>query len=144
MSFLCIVKHIFIETPGLNEIISFNLQHFLYLSFCRETKHLDKYCFCFVLVFWHNWYWLQIMFLSNSLEKTLMLRKIEGKGRRKRQCHRINGHELEQTREDRGGQESLTCCSPCSCKDSDMNLWLTTLTTWHSDWQILKTTIFLG
>ena len=59
------------------------------------------------------------MFLANSLEKTLMLRKIEGKGRRKRQRHRLKGHELELTLEDRGGQESLTCCSACSCKDSD-------------------------
>ena len=59
------------------------------------------------------------MFLANSLEKTLILRKIEGKVRSKRQRHRHNGHELELTLDDRGGQESLTCCSACSCKDSD-------------------------
>ena len=96
MSFLCRCKAQIHRTSGLNEIISFNHQHFLYLSFCRETKHLDKYCFCFVLVFWHNWYWYSIanMFLSNSLDKTLMLRKIEGKGRRKLQCHQLNDMNL--------------------------------------------------
>ena len=56
---------------------------------------------------------------SNSLEKTLMLGKIEGKRRRGQQRRRwldsitdtINGHEFEQTLEDSEGQGSLACCS---------------------------------
>ena len=34
--------------------------------------------------------------------------------------HRLNGHELEQTPEEGEGRGSLACCSPCSCKESDM------------------------
>ena len=33
--------------------------------------------------------------------------------------HRLNGHEFEQTPEDREGQGSLACCSPWSCKEQD-------------------------
>ena len=56
---------------------------------------------------------------ADSLEKTLMLGKIEG---RRRQGttedelvgwhHRINGHEFQQTLGDGEGQGSLVCCSP--------------------------------
>ena len=35
-------------------------------------------------------------------------------------CHRLNGHELEQTRGDGEGQGSLVCCNPWGCKESDM------------------------
>ena len=34
--------------------------------------------------------------------------------------HGLNGHEFEQTPGDSEGQESLVCCSPWSCKESDM------------------------
>ena len=34
--------------------------------------------------------------------------------------HRLNGHEFEKTLGDGGGQGSLVCCSPWSCKDSDV------------------------
>ena len=33
-----------------------------------------------------------------------------------RQHHQLNGHELEQTLGDSGGQESLECCSPWGSK----------------------------
>ena len=36
-----------------------------------------------------------------------------------RQYHRLSGHEFEQTLGD-NGQGSLACCSPWSCKESDM------------------------
>ena len=55
---------------------------------------------------------------SNLLEKTLMLGKIEGRGRRERQDemvgwhHQLNGHEFEQVLGDGEGQGSLVCCSP--------------------------------
>ena len=35
-------------------------------------------------------------------------------------CHRLNGHEFEQTPEDGEGQGSLACCSPWGHKESDM------------------------
>ena len=56
---------------------------------------------------------------ADSLEKTLMLGKIEGNQRRGaaedemvRQHHRLNGHEFEQSLGDSEGQGSLVCCSP--------------------------------
>ena len=33
--------------------------------------------------------------------------------------HWLNEHEFEQTQGDGEGQESLTCCSPWGCKESD-------------------------
>ena len=32
---------------------------------------------------------------------------------------KLNGHEFEQTPGDGEGQESLECCSPWGCKESD-------------------------
>ena len=37
-----------------------------------------------------------------------------------REHHQLNGHELEQTPGDSGGQGSLMCYSPQGCKESDM------------------------
>ena len=34
--------------------------------------------------------------------------------------HRLNGHEFEQAPGVGNGQESLACCSPWGCKESDM------------------------
>ena len=63
---------------------------------------------------------------ADSLEKTLMLGKIEGR-RKKRVTedetvgwhHRLNRHEFEQTQGDSEGQGSLECCSPWGCKELD-------------------------
>ena len=55
-----------------------------------------------------------LMQRADSLEKTLMLGKTEGRRRRGQQRmrvgwhHRLNGHEFEQIL----GQRSLVCCSP--------------------------------
>ena len=59
-------------------------------------------------------YFGQLMQRTDSLEKTLMLGKIEDKrGRgRLRQHHQLSGHEFEQTSGDSGGQRKLACCSP--------------------------------
>ena len=56
---------------------------------------------------------------ANSLEKTLMQGKIEGRRRRGQQRmdemvgwhHQLNGHEFEQTPGDSEGQRSLMCYS---------------------------------
>ena len=60
---------------------------------------------------------------TNSLEKTLMLGKVE-KGMTEAEMvgwhHRLNGHESEQTAGDGEGRGSLACCSPWGCKELDM------------------------
>ena len=61
---------------------------------------------------------------ADSLEKTLMLGKIEGRRRRGRQRmkwwhHRLKGHVFEWTLGAGDGQRGLPCCSPWGCKESD-------------------------
>ena len=65
--------------------------------------------------------------IDSSLEKTLMLGKIEGERRRGQQrmrwldnCHRLSGHEFKQMLGDSEGQKSLACCSPWGCNELDM------------------------
>ena len=68
----------------------------------------------------------QLMRRANSLEKTLMLGKIEGRKRRGTEDemvgwhHQLNGYESEQTLGDSEGQGMLACCSPWGCRESDM------------------------
>ena len=63
---------------------------------------------------------------ANSLEKTLILGKIEGRRRSGQEDemvgwhHQLNGHEFEQTLGDSEGQGSLACCSLWGHKESDM------------------------
>ena len=70
-------------------------------------------------------YFSHLMGITDSLEKILMLGKIEGRKRRGQQRMRwLDGimiqpcpvmtqwNEFEQTPGDRGGQRSLVCCSP--------------------------------
>ena len=71
-------------------------------------------------------YFGHLMQRANSLEKTLMLGKIDGqkeKGMTEdemvRYHHRLNEHEFEQTLGDSEGQRSLAGCSPWSHKESD-------------------------
>ena len=66
-------------------------------------------------------YFGHLMERTDSLEKTLMLGKIEGKRRKGRQDEMVgcNGHELEQALGDSEGQGSLVCCSPWGLKESD-------------------------
>ena len=71
-------------------------------------------------------YFGHLMQRVDSLEKTLMLGKIEGRKRREQEDemvgwhHRLNGHKFEQTSGDSEGQGSLVCCSPWHHKESDM------------------------
>ena len=64
-------------------------------------------------------YFGHLMRKANSLEKILMLRKIEGKRRSRvaedemvKEHHQLNGCEFEQTPGNSEGQRSLVCCSP--------------------------------
>ena len=62
-------------------------------------------------------YFGPMMQTADSLKKTLMLGKTEGRRRRGRQDemdgwhHQLNGHKFEQTPGDGEGQGSLACCS---------------------------------
>ena len=65
---------------------------------------------------------------ANSLAKTLMLGKIEGKGQEEKGAtedetvgwpHWLNAHEFEQTPGDSEGQGNLACCSSRGHKESD-------------------------
>ena len=70
-------------------------------------------------------YFGHLMQRADSLEKTLMLGKIEGRRRRGPQMmrwldHQVNGHEFEQTLGVSGGQGSLACCGPRGQKELDV------------------------
>ena len=77
-------------------------------------------------------YFGHLMRRAYSLEKTLMLGKIEGRRRRWWQrMRRLNSitdsrdiNEFEQTLGDGEGQGSLECCSSWSRKESDTTEWL--------------------
>jgi len=66
-------------------------------------------------------YFGHLMGRTDSLGKTLMLGKIEGRRRRGQQDkmvgwhHQVDEHEFEQA----PGVGSLLCCSPWGCKESD-------------------------
>jgi len=73
-------------------------------------------------------YFGYLMQRADSMEKTLMLGKIEGKRRRAQQRMRwldsiteLNGPEFEQTLRDNEGQRTQACCSLWGCKESDMD-----------------------
>ena len=76
-------------------------------------------------------YFSHLMWRAHLSEKTLMLRKIEGR-RRKGTTedeivgwhHRLNGHEFEQAPGDGEEQGSLAGCNPWGYKESDMTEWL--------------------
>ena len=68
-------------------------------------------------------YFGHLMQMANSMEKSLMLGKIEGRRRqglqRMRWHHRCNGLELGQISGDGEGQGDLVCCRPWGCKESN-------------------------
>ena len=71
-------------------------------------------------------YFGHLMPTTDSLEKSLMLGKIEGRRRRGQQRMRWldgitdYGHEFEQALGVGDGHGGLVCCSPWGCKESDM------------------------
>ena len=62
-----------------------------------------------------------LMWQTDSLEKTLMLGKIEGttENEMARWHHQLDGHEFEWAPGVGDGQGSLACCSPWGCKELD-------------------------
>ena len=67
-------------------------------------------------------YFDHLMQRTDSLEKTLMLGKIEGRrgATQNEMVGWTNGHEFEQTMGDSEGQGSLACCSPWGHEELDM------------------------
>ena len=71
-------------------------------------------------------YFGYLMCRADSLEKTLMLGKTEGRRRRTTEDemvgwhHWLDEHEFEQIPGDGEGQGSLACCSPWGNKELDM------------------------
>ena len=63
-------------------------------------------------------YFGHLMRRADSLEKTLMLGKTEGRRRKGKQDEMV-GHEFEQAPGDREGQGSLACCSSWGGKELD-------------------------
>ena len=100
---------------------------------CREIKPVHpkgnqpKYSLEGLMLKLKFQYFGHLMWRMDSLEKTLMLGKIEGKRRRRLQRMRwldsitdsTDSTEFEQTLGDSGGQRSLACWSPWSCIQSD-------------------------
>ena len=69
-------------------------------------------------------YFGHLMQRADSLEKTLMLEKIEDRSRKGQQRMRwlneiINSVKFEQTMEGSEGQGSLVCCSPWGHRESE-------------------------
>ena len=65
-----------------------------------------------------------LMGRTDSLEKTLMLGKIESRRREQQDemvgwHHRLNGHEFEQAPGDGEGQGGLACCNSWGRRESD-------------------------
>ena len=90
-------------------------------------------------------YFGQMMQRVDSLEKTLMLGKTEGKSRRGRQrmrwldsiSNQLNGYEFEQTPGYSEGQGNLVCCSPQGRKESWLSNWTACGSLWpHCLWGI--------
>ena len=73
-------------------------------------------------------YFGHLMRGANSLEKTLMLGKTEGRkrrgGQRVRWLDGVTAGQFEQAPGDGEGQGSLVGCSPWGCKESDRTEWL--------------------
>ena len=68
-------------------------------------------------------YFGHLMWWTNSLEKMLMMGKIEGMWRRGWH-HWLNEHEFEQILRDNEEQGSLVCCNPWGHKKPDTTKWL--------------------
>ena len=66
-------------------------------------------------LWWRNWWWeKQFALVGRVLLNKALIQLFPGL------YHWLNGHEFEQTLGDSEGEGRLECCSPWSCKESDM------------------------
>ena len=83
-------------------------------------------------------YFGRLMWRTDSLEKTLMLGKIEGRRTKDEMVgwyHQLDGHKFEQALGAGDGQGSLVCCSPWDHKELNTTEWLN----WtESDWRNIR------
>ena len=84
---------------------------------------------CYDIPFIKLQYFGQLIWRADSLEKTLMLGKIEGRRRRRQRMRWLDGttDSIEMSFSTLGvgdGQGGLVCCSPQGHKVLDMNGWL--------------------
>ena len=83
-----------------------------------------------LMLSWNSKYFGHLMWRADSLEKTLMLGKIEGRRRRGRPDdmvgwhHWLNGHGCGWTQGVGDGQGGLVCCGSWGHNESDMTEWL--------------------
>ena len=86
---------------------------------------------------------------ADSLKKTLMLVKIEGRRRRDEMVgwhHQLNGHKFEYILGVGDVEGGLACCSPWGCKESDMTKQLNNNNKLHRliSGKIISTTLGKG
>ena len=95
-------------------------------------------------------YFCHLMQRTDSLDKTLMMGKIEGRRRRGQQkmtwfwmaedemvgWHEFDGLEFEQALGVEDGQGSLVCCSPWGPKILDITEWLNWTELIHTYWYV--------
>ena len=128
----------FVLTGNLNDITIYTLKCYLAPCLTRWTAFPDcRSASSFIYLFWLFTTLLSVIPLfqsfchllwrADSLEKTLMLEKMEGRKRRGQQRMRwLDGitdsmdMSLSKTPEDSEGQGSLACCSLWGHKDLDM------------------------
>ena len=88
-------------------------------------------------------YFGHLLSRTDSLEKTLMLGKIEGRRRRGTSedeivgwHHWLDGHDFEQALGVSDGQRGLACCSPWGCKKLDMTERLNCVQLFVTPWAV--------
>ena len=88
-------------------------------------------------------YFGHLLWTADSLEKSLMLGKIEGRRRRPQRMRWLDGItdavylNLGKLWEMADHQWGLMCCSPWGCKESDMTGWLNS----NSKWEVKLLTV---
>ena len=97
-------------------------------------------------------YFGHLMWRADSLEKTLMLGKIEGRRRRWQRTRCLDGitnsvgMSLSKLQGDSEGQGSLVCCGPWRHKELDMTWWLNNNSqkTFYSKKKFIPSNIFIS